>query len=142
MQPEMETFYAPRNTKIKILDATGHKKLTKAFTGRDVTEMRADVEWRSDKTHIVKSAKVDTLKKMRPENLETTLKIALEKISGNRILLLTHKRHIKKGFDCVICHGEVKHKEKIRQVKSLRMGWCLTCHRENGGSEDCWTCHK
>jgi hypothetical protein len=54
----------------------------------------------------------------------------------------SHKRHIQKGFDCTECHGEVKNMEKIRQVKSLRMGWCITCHRENGGSDDCWTCHK
>ncbi len=54
----------------------------------------------------------------------------------------THKRHIKRGFDCTVCHGEVKNIEKIRQVKSLRMGWCVTCHRANGGSDDCWTCHK
>ncbi|UCE05683.1 MAG: cytochrome c3 family protein [bacterium] len=54
----------------------------------------------------------------------------------------THKRHIKRGFDCSECHGELKNMEKVRQVKSLRMGWCLTCHRANGGSDDCWTCHK
>jgi len=54
----------------------------------------------------------------------------------------SHKRHIQKGIDCSVCHGEVKNMEKIRQVKSLRMGWCVTCHRENGGSDDCWTCHK
>lgn len=75
----------------------------------------------------------------------------------------THKRHIKalsekmglpfrdeKGNGiwanqtklCAICHGEVKYMDKIRQVRSLTMGWCVSCHRENGASFDCWTCHK
>ena len=57
-------------------------------------------------------------------------------------VLFTHKRHIKKGIDCAECHGDMKVVEKVRQVRSLRMGWCVTCHRENGASDDCWTCHK
>lgn len=54
----------------------------------------------------------------------------------------THKRHIKAGFDCVQCHGEVRAMTTVRKVRSLEMGWCLTCHRENQASTDCLTCHK
>jgi hypothetical protein len=57
-------------------------------------------------------------------------------------VLFTHKRHIKKGIDCSECHGDMKVVEKVRQVRSLRMGWCVTCHRENNAPVDCWTCHK
>lgn len=53
-----------------------------------------------------------------------------------------HKRHIKKGFDCAICHGEVDSMEKIKQVKTLNMGFCLDCHRKKDGPTSCWTCHK
>ena len=31
---------------------------------------------------------------------------------------------------------------KLRQVRSLKMGWCVSCHRENEASVDCLTCHK
>jgi hypothetical protein len=54
----------------------------------------------------------------------------------------SHKRHIKKGIDCSVCHGDVKNTERIRQVRSLKMGWCVNCHRQFGGSTDCLTCHK
>ncbi|MBN2012503.1 cytochrome c3 family protein [candidate division KSB1 bacterium] len=54
----------------------------------------------------------------------------------------THKRHVKRGFECAECHGDIAHMDKVRQVKSFRMGWCVTCHRANNGPTDCWTCHK
>ena len=54
----------------------------------------------------------------------------------------THKRHIKAGVDCAVCHGEVKAEMRIRQVRSLRMGFCVNCHRQKNASTDCWTCHK
>ena len=57
-----------------------------------------------------------------------------------------HKRHIAAlGADantCAICHGEVKTMGQVRQVRSLEMGWCVSCHRENKAPTDCWTCHK
>ncbi len=54
----------------------------------------------------------------------------------------THKRHIKADVDCAECHGDVSVQMPIRQVRALRMGWCVNCHRERGASTDCWTCHK
>jgi hypothetical protein len=53
-----------------------------------------------------------------------------------------HKRHIKAGVDCAVCHGEVKTMIQIHQVRSLEMGWCVGCHRANNAQTDCWTCHK
>jgi hypothetical protein len=54
----------------------------------------------------------------------------------------THKRHIAAGVDCAVCHGEVKTMMQVHQVRSLEMGWCVRCHRENNAPTDCWTCHK
>lgn len=54
----------------------------------------------------------------------------------------SHKRHVKAGVDCSVCHGDVTVQMPIRQVRSLKMGWCVSCHRENGASTDCATCHK
>ena len=53
-----------------------------------------------------------------------------------------HKRHIKAGVDCAVCHGEVKTMIQVHQVRSLEMGWCVSCHRANNAPTDCWTCHK
>lgn len=54
----------------------------------------------------------------------------------------THKRHIKAGIDCAVCHGEVKTMMQVEQVRSLDMGWCVRCHQQNSAPIDCWTCHK
>lgn len=54
----------------------------------------------------------------------------------------SHKRHVRKGVDCSECHGEVKYMNKIYKANPLKMGWCVSCHREKGASIDCLTCHK
>jgi hypothetical protein len=54
----------------------------------------------------------------------------------------THKRHVKRGFECEQCHGDVKVMKAIRKVRPLTMGWCVTCHRAHDAPLDCWTCHK
>jgi len=54
-----------------------------------------------------------------------------------------HKRHIKAGRQCSDCHGDVATMSRIRRVSSLKMGWCLKCHKkyEVKNGFDCWTCH-
>jgi hypothetical protein len=53
----------------------------------------------------------------------------------------SHKRHIKAEIDCSACHGDVSQMDKIRQVSSLQMGWCVSCHQSKKASIDCLTCH-
>ncbi len=52
-----------------------------------------------------------------------------------------HKMHINAEVACQVCHGDVASMAKIQRVASLKMGWCLNCHRSNNASIDCWTCH-
>lgn len=62
-----------------------------------------------------------------------------------------HRPHVAAGVACQKCHGPVETMEKVRQVESLSMGWCVNCHRdvnEEGvagkpvhASTDCTTCH-
>ncbi len=71
-----------------------------------------------------------------------------EPIEWNRVYALpehvyfSHKRHVKAGVECANCHGQVGAMEKIRRVSSLKMGWCVSCHRAQGAPRDCATCHK
>ncbi|MDH3217353.1 MAG: cytochrome c family protein [Candidatus Krumholzibacteria bacterium] len=53
----------------------------------------------------------------------------------------SHKSHIRAGIDCADCHGEVRYMDKVRQVSSLEMGWCVSCHQSKNASTDCLTCH-
>ena len=62
-----------------------------------------------------------------------------------------HRGHVAAGVQCQQCHGPVETMERVRQVETLTMGWCVNCHRQVnqtgvGGkrvnaSIDCVTCH-
>jgi hypothetical protein len=64
-----------------------------------------------------------------------------------------HNRHIQAGFQCQTCHGPVEEMDKLYMTSDTRwwpwllptkkpeMGWCIDCHRQNGASQDCYTCH-
>jgi len=54
----------------------------------------------------------------------------------------SHEWHIRKGFQCVDCHGPVETMDKVYQYRKLNMGDCLQCHRDNGGPTDCNACHQ
>jgi hypothetical protein len=42
---------------------------------------------------------------------------------------------------CSTCHGDVGSMVVVEQVRSLKMGDCVDCHRDNGAPTDCTTCH-
>lgn len=52
-----------------------------------------------------------------------------------------HMMHIRAGIGCAACHGDVATMEQVSRTASLKMGWCLGCHRQHKASIDCWTCH-
>ena len=51
-----------------------------------------------------------------------------------------HMMHIRAGIECSDCHGQVVRMERISRTASLKMGWCLGCHRQHKAGIDCWTC--
>ena len=64
-----------------------------------------------------------------------------------------HNGHVRKGFDCQTCHGPVEQMDKVfvlsdtrwwpwlLPTRTLEMGWCVDCHRQNAATDDCFTCH-
>ncbi len=44
-----------------------------------------------------------------------------------------HDSHVTVGLECATCHGPVEEMDRVYQFSSLRMGWCMDCHR--GGME-------
>lgn len=54
-----------------------------------------------------------------------------------------HRPHVARGFACQKCHGMVQTMDELQPPFRLAsMSWCVECHRENGGSVDCYTCHR
>jgi len=41
-----------------------------------------------------------------------------------------HRPHVAR-MECQVCHGPVEAMERVRQVNSMSMGWCVDCHRLN-----------
>lgn len=66
-------------------------------------------------------------------------------------VVFDHRAHVVAGVTCQRCHGPVESMQRVRQVESLTMGWCVNCHRDatrngiNGqpvhASTDCAVCH-
>jgi len=62
-----------------------------------------------------------------------------------------HSPHVLAGVTCQTCHGPVETMERVRQVGSLSMGWCVNCHRTSNAEgvagrrvyapTACSTCH-
>jgi hypothetical protein len=64
-----------------------------------------------------------------------------------------HNRHVQAGVDCQTCHGPIAEMDKVYLTPETHwwpwllptskpeMGWCINCHRQNGASQDCLTCH-
>ena len=55
--------------------------------------------------------------------------------------VFNHARHLKAGVGCHKCHGQVQKTNVVEKVSSLKMGFCVSCHRDQGASIDCATCH-
>ncbi|MCC6954285.1 MAG: cytochrome c3 family protein [Deltaproteobacteria bacterium] len=52
-----------------------------------------------------------------------------------------HERHVKGGVGCQSCHGLVQKMDVVEKVSSLKMGFCVSCHRDRGVTIDCAACH-
>lgn len=62
-----------------------------------------------------------------------------------------HSAHVNAGIDCATCHGPVEAMDRVRQVETLSMSWCVNCHRDATASgiqgrpvhasTDCTVCH-
>lgn len=91
------------------------------------------------------------------ERLQREAALPLEPIAWVRVhevpdfVAFDHRPHVAAGVACQRCHGPVETMERVRQVESLSMGWCLDCHRTGvaaasgagriTASTDCAVCH-
>ena len=57
------------------------------------------------------------------------------------IRFFTQKDRVDAKAVCSTCHGDVTATPKVQQNRSLKMGDCVDCHKDNGAPTDCTTCH-
>ena len=48
----------------------------------------------------------------------------------------SHKRHVKAGFDCTNCHGDISQMDVVQRQSDLTMGWCVKCHNQKHPTVD------
>ena len=42
---------------------------------------------------------------------------------------------------CEICHGPIRRMPQVYEFASLKMGWCVDCHKKSEVNTDCTACH-
>ena len=52
-----------------------------------------------------------------------------------------HEAHVRAGVACETCHGDVARMSQMTQVRPLKMGDCVACHRDDGAPTQCGACH-
>jgi hypothetical protein len=60
----------------------------------------------------------------------------------NEFVYFPHFMHLQAGIDCGTCHGNVRMMDRVGTVHPFQMGFCIECHRKNGATTDCFTCHR
>ena len=62
-------------------------------------------------------------------------------VHESHIRFFSEQNGIAPSAVCSTCHGDVGGMTKVKQVRDLKMGDCVDCHRDNGAPTDCTTCH-
>ncbi len=56
-----------------------------------------------------------------------------------------HMMHLNAGLACQTCHGQVQEMGPIEarapEWQGDNMGWCVSCHIQEGAARDCTVCH-
>jgi c(7)-type cytochrome triheme protein len=97
--------------------------------------MECHIAVRTDRPEIQKLTKYWEDKEPVPWN-------RVHRIRIRNHVYFSHKRHVKADIKCEQCHGQLAAMAQVRQVSSLKMGWCVSCHEANQAPTDCTICHK
>src|SRR5262245_6325769 len=57
-------------------------------------------------------------------------------------VFFTHKPHVQANVACTTCHGQIGQMHQVKREVDQDMGWCVSCHRSQGVSIDCYICHR
>jgi hypothetical protein len=66
----------------------------------------------------------------------------VEFVHDAHIRYFSEKNGVSTSEVCSTCHGDVGSMVKVKQVRALKMGDCVDCHREYSAPTDCTTCHR
>ncbi|MFC1554520.1 DNA polymerase [candidate division KSB1 bacterium] len=79
------------STPIKILDATGNKRVMESITKREIQEVKSDVKYQLNGFHIKNKVTRYSSQYFTGNNLKFKIAEALEFITGKKVLVVTYK---------------------------------------------------
>ena len=74
--------------------------------------------------------------------------MADRKIPSRRIyevpdfVFFSHGKHAEAKIECKSCHGDVLQQEVVQAQQTVKMKWCVGCHKSNQASISCTLCHE
>ena len=134
-----------------------HKFVTSSFDALQDEVKVAEAENRKPKQLVSEELRklYDSMgldETLKPDPTATSASIPWQRVHNlPDYVYFDHRAHVSAGVKCQRCHGPVESMERVRQVESLSMGWCVNCHRETTktgidgrsvhASTDCAVCH-
>jgi hypothetical protein len=67
--------------------------------------------------------------------------VRVYEFEAHALVKFRHAPHVTKGIQCTTCHGDMANAATAQALVKHSMGTCISCHRQNGASDDCATCH-
>jgi uncharacterized protein YkvS len=88
-----------RDTPLKVLDGTGNSTVANALTRRKIETINADVEWKSNRTHIIVNTSRPTVKRSKDKDLKRLVTEMLKETTATKIMVYTYKFIEKRMLD-------------------------------------------
>ena len=79
-------------TPVKVLDATGDKRVIESLIGRRLNVVSLDAEWHGKRVHQKTSTGRYTLEHASMNDLKRMLRIGLKELSAQKIMVITYKK--------------------------------------------------
>ena len=83
------------DTPVKVLDATGDKRVVESLLGRPFESITSDVRWNSRRVHIKNSTGRMTASYWTPGGLEDLIRQALSEMTARKVMVVTYKDYKK-----------------------------------------------
>ena len=88
-----------RDAPLKVLDGTGNGIVANALTHRKIKEVNADVEWKSNRTHIIVNTSRPTVRRSKDKDLKKLITEMLNETAATNIMVYTYKFIEKRVLD-------------------------------------------
>lgn len=57
-------------------------------------------------------------------------------------VFFSHGKHATAKVECKSCHGDVMQQESVKLQQTVKMKWCVDCHKTSTAPTGCTTCHE